>query len=85
MNPLRQTYQMTNEHLARFRLSEARIEAMKLSPGHYSRAEIEEAFIANWHLRGELVEAHGIDDGRFWVPSPTTGLIHVGKDYEPGE
>lgn len=75
--------QMSHEDKARLRMSEARLAAIALAPAHYSRMEIEEAFIANWKLLEEIVVTYEIDDCRTWSASPTTGSVFVGGIYEP--
>lgn len=74
--------QMSHEDKARFRMSEARLEAIRLAPGHYSRMEIEEAFIANWKLMEEFVSTYQIDDCRNWQATAVTGSVFVGGAYE---
>ena len=75
--------QMSAEDKARLRMNEARLAAIALAPAHYSRMEIEEAFISNWKLLEEFVITYEIDDRRVWHPSPSTGSVFVGEVYEP--
>ena len=74
--------QMSAEDKARFRMSEAKLAAIALAPAHYSRMEIEEAFIANYKLMEDIVTTYGIDDSRNWQATAVTGSVFVGGAYE---
>ena len=67
------------EDLARWRLMQARDDAIRLAPSHYSRSEIEDAYLRRYQLYEDIVERYGIDDARVWDVSAASGVIIYGE------
>lgn len=74
---------VTDEDLARWRMSQAKLEGIAAKPDGYTREEVEQAWVAKYRLCGEFVERYGMDDSKKWNVSLYSGEIAVSlEEYD---